>query len=400
MRPTVRGILLATFVLAAAAPAMAQPTARPAQITLKPALVTHPEEFTSITSLRELSDGRVIATDGSEQRLVVLDFKAGTAKPIGRPGRGPEEYGRVSMVLPLTGDSSMMLDFMQRRWLLFSGSDIVETVPPDAPSVRAVGNSMVWHSDGLGRVLIVPTGEPPTGVAEVTAKDSAFAILVHRGTTRQDTVTKVREQPRRTQVAKNDKGEVTSMSIMPVGPFTSKEEVVLFQDGAIAVARLDPLRVDWRAPDGRWTRGAPLPVQPIRVDARERDAYLARNAANFKAMEEQQRQFPNMMLPKPPVASDFPEFIPPFPPGVTNVFAGPGGMLMIRRTKSADHPHFNYLVVDRTGRLVGELRLPSNEQVLGHGRGVIYIGAKDEDDILRVRRHPWTDVDLRDARSR
>src|SRR5690606_13027786 len=60
-------------------------------LKVKPANATHPQEFTSVSSMRELSDGRVIVTDRGEQRLFVLDFATGEATEFGRKGSGPEE---------------------------------------------------------------------------------------------------------------------------------------------------------------------------------------------------------------------------------------------------------------------------------------------------------------------
>jgi hypothetical protein len=69
--------------------------------------------------------------------------------------------------------------------------------------------------------------------------------------------------------------------------------------------------------------------------------------------------------------------------------AGPAGLLIIKRHTSADYTGSHYFVVDRAGKLVGELSLPANETVVGAGPKTIYIAVKDEDDVIRLRRHPW-----------
>ena len=56
-------------------------------------------------------------------------------------------------------------------------------------------------------------------------------------------------------------------------PLAGGEEPILFPDGWVAIARIDPYRVDWRSPDGQWTHGAPLPFTTVRLDAREREAF-------------------------------------------------------------------------------------------------------------------------------
>jgi hypothetical protein len=356
----------------------------PPRITLKAADATHPHEFTSVMSLRELSDGRVLATDQREQRLLVLDFRNGSAADFGRKGKGPNEYVMVTQMHATVGDSSIMADIMSRRWLLLDGAQIVITVPPDDPAVQAT-QSFAFGADARGRVLTQRFPPRRDGVTVIAAgkEDSTAIVLVDRRTGRADTVAMTRRRPSRYEQVTNAEGRVTFSSMMPTGPLVTEEQAALFQDGALAVARLDPFRVDWRSPTGQWTRGEPLPVPRIRVNARERAAFMERNEANFRPPA-QPMPFPT---PKRPEPADFPDYVPPFPAGA--VTAGPAGTLLVRRTLSADYPDRNYFVIDRRGRLVGEFGLAPGEQVVGVGPRTIYVSQKDEDDIVTVRRHPW-----------
>jgi hypothetical protein len=58
------------------------------------------------------------------------------------------------------------------------------------------------------------------------------------------------------------------------------------------------------------------------------------------------------------------------------------------RTPSADRPGNRYDIVDRAGRLAGQLLLPSSERIIGTGKGAVYVLAIDTDGLQRVRRHP------------
>lgn len=376
-------ILVAAIGFAVMSPIDAQ--SAPRRIELPKASATHVEEFTAITSIRELRDGRVLATDGPEQRLVVLDFAKGTSTPIGRRGGGPNEYGMVTWVLPIGGDSSLMIDMIQRRWLLFDGDRIVETLPPDAPGVKATAAHWVQGSDVRGNLLVRHTSDPPSGVSEITATDSIDVVFVDRSTGKEERVARIRPLPTRREV-RRDGDRITFSSTMPTGPISIAEELAIFSDGALGIARLDPFRVDWRLPDGTWRLGAPLPVARIRVDRREREAFHDRNRANYERQPP-----PGLSVPKtePPDDSEFPEFLPPFPGQRGIVLAGPRGLLFIRRTKSADFPGVSYFVVDRESRLVGELFLEATETIVGASDTNLYLGWKDEDDIQRLRRHPW-----------
>jgi len=357
----------------------------PAAIKLKPASGQHPEEFTAVFSVRELSDGRVLVSDNRENRIVVLDFSKVTAKPVGRTGRGPNEFTRASLLFALGGDSTLLSDIGARRLLLLSRDSIVVTVPPDDPAVTALRGS-ANGADALGNLLVRReriVEDAPT--FQTSERDSSEFILIARSGMRQDTIARGRPLIRRMDQSRNAKGEITSMSIMQVGVLGHEDGGLLFPDGWFAIARHGPFRVDWRSPSGAWTKGAALPVPVIRVDARERAAFMERNAANYNPPPNTPAQF----VLKPPTPSDFPAVVPPFPPGLGALLAGPDGALIIRRNKSADFPAWNYFFVDRQGKLIGELALPANETLVGAGPRTLYIAVKDEDDIIRLRRHPW-----------
>ncbi len=381
---TARLIKIATLALAVAlaAPGAAY-SQRPTPITLKSPSATHPEEFTAPGSVRELADGRVLVTENREQRLVVLDFSKGTAEPIGRTGRGPNEYVTVSFLYALGGDSTLMPDLMGRRWVLFDNARIATTVAPDDPAVRAT-NSLAMGADAIGHVLFHSAPPRADGRTQTDARDSTAIVLVTRATGRADTVAKVRNAPRRIEINRNAEGTITSSSSMVSGVLASDEQALLFADGWLAIARSEPFRVEWRSPAGAWTRAAALPVARVRVDARERAAYLERNKSNYSATSAP----PGFPVPQAPVASDFPAFIPAFPIG-RSLLTGPAGTLLVRRAKSADFAGSHYFVIDRRGALLGEISLPANETIVGSGANTVYVAVKDADDLVRLRRHAW-----------
>ncbi|HEY4659275.1 MAG TPA: hypothetical protein VIH11_07190 [Gemmatimonadaceae bacterium] len=82
----VLGSLLVAVPLAAGVPQSIPVSA------LKPANATIKEEFTSVVSVRELADRRVLVVVDRDQRVVVADLRSGTVTQVGRQGNGPEEY--------------------------------------------------------------------------------------------------------------------------------------------------------------------------------------------------------------------------------------------------------------------------------------------------------------------
>lgn len=359
------------------------------QLKLPPPTARVSEEFTSIGSVRELADGRVLITDPREGRVVAVNLSTGAVEQVGRKGQGPGEYGNAGPLIPLAGDSSLMVDFMGRRWLLFSGSTIVATLPPDTPIIKAV-KTFARGADGLGHVWISVS---PREFVQETAKagsidfgpaDSDFVVRGNRATGKLDTVTKVRVAVSRRTVTANAQGKFQGVSFARA-PLATGEEAALFPDGWFAVARLDPYRVDWIAPDGRVTKGRPLPVTTIKATGAEKEAYFARQAAS-RAPRPGMPAIPDAMRREiDALRNQFPEVFPPFT-GIP--IAGGDGNLWLRRPLSKDFPNYRYDVVDRRGQLIGVLSLAGGERIITVGKAAVYVVWKDEDDIERLRRHP------------
>ncbi|HEX9564114.1 MAG TPA: hypothetical protein VF981_09090 [Gemmatimonadaceae bacterium] len=358
-----------TFLALAAAVPIGLTAQSPATIRLANANAELAEEFSDLYAMREIQDGRVLLFDRKEDRFVVADFASSTVRTVSLKGHGPGEYEMmISALLPLGGDSTLAADL--NRWLILVGDSVVATLPPDHPAKRSV---RLWPlgADGAGRLL---ARQSKSG-GGMRAADSALAVLVDLSSGRADTITGLRNGVRRAEVR-----QVTAPDgRVGVGigrvPLNVSEFPLLFSDGWVAVARLDPYRVDWRAPDGRWIPGARLPFPNIRLNDRERSAYaeLNRWARN---------------------ATDWPEFLPPFDTP-TQLFASPEGMLLIRRLPSVAQRETRYDVVDRTGALRGQLVLPTNQHIFGFGARSIYLVETDDDGIQRLHRHAWDYRSLR-----
>ncbi|HEX6316605.1 MAG TPA: hypothetical protein VFZ73_17155 [Gemmatimonadaceae bacterium] len=342
--------------------------------------------FTGITSVRELSDGRVLVTDPRDLQLVVADFRGGEPKQISRRGQGPGEYGMAGPVFRIGGDSSLMVDFMARRLLLLDADQMVATIPADNPVLRAT-QGFVRFADRLGHVTSLKSPEPPNGESVSTNRDSSTVLRYHRSTGKVDTITKIMDRPAVRTVVRNAKGEVSSSSFRALR-LSVGEQYIMHHDGWIAVVRINPFRVDWREPDGRWTRGAPLPIPIIRMTEREKAASRARTAASMATNPRSTPPPPQLRTPD----DEWPDAMPPYIQGELQF--SPDGDVIIRRQPSADHPGVAYYLVDRRGRLLGVIEMKDNERIIGAGARAIYVEETDADDLKYIRRHPWRSVRL------
>jgi hypothetical protein len=344
--------------------------AQPRQAVLRPPVAALASEFSRVLSVRELLDGRVLVADAGDGRLVVARWGDGDIRSVGRIGQGPREFPRVRPLAPLADDSTLMVDVVSRRWTLLHADSVVRTVSPADAAYRLSGGNVVGV-DTLGHYLALV----PRSQANESFGDSSWVLLIESARSSIDTVGVLAPNADRYHTGpKAADGRPASVRI--VFPALSVgEQAFLTADGYVAIARLNPYRVEWRAPNGAWTRGAPLPFSRTPVDAAERSATRRRlEAAGGK---------PGY----PSDAAIWPSVVPPFQPGALR--ESPEGYLLIERTPTAKSPDTIYDVIDRAGKLVRRLALSPAERIVGFGRGTVFTVSRDADGLEKVRRHSW-----------
>ena len=337
------------------------------RLVLQGANATLDEEFTEITWVRELRDGRVLIGDRRDNRVVLVDLSRRTIVPVGRAGQGPGEYSRAQRIWSIGGDSSVMVDGVQ-RWLMFEGARIVATLS-QADAAVAATRQTVRGTDSLGNVYTAGTVAGQNG----PMGDSTAILRISRSTGRVDTLGRLLAVVAR-QTSEPDKNGFFSFQVPTI---QVAEELVPFADGWIAIARLNPYRVDWRSPDGTWTRRARLPVPSVAMDDREKRSLLERLASD------------NGKAPQPITSiTDWPPSVPPWR-SPNALFPAPDGRVVIPRLPSADHLESRYDIVNRQGKFDGQLAMPLRERIVGFGSNSVFVAAIDDNGIQRLRRHPW-----------
>ncbi|HJU75303.1 MAG TPA: 6-bladed beta-propeller [Gemmatimonadaceae bacterium] len=330
-------------------------------------------EFTLVTSVRELADGRVLVIDASDKKLLVGNWSNRTVAQISRNGSGPGEYAQPALLLALTADSTLLSDPRNGRWLVLHGSSIVATLGPDTPALRS-GARIPVGADSHGRVIFTrPIGARSGAPNAEPRRDSLVLVRVARATGQLDTVATLRARPSTIKI-EGATEKPTAVSVF-INPLAAGEIATLFPDGWIAIARLDPYRVDWIAADGRRIRGAPLPFERVRLDEREQRAFVERLAARSGNPPRDPASFP-----------EWPVYMPPFL--YESLLPAPDGRLWVRRPPTAANPNPPYDVVDRRGALVARVAIEKDVTVVGFGRDVVYTAVTDENGIQRVRRSP------------
>ena len=357
-------------------------------VQLRAATATLREDFTRVSGVRELADGRLLVSDIMEERVVVADFAGQKVEPIGRRGEGPAEYRRPSAMYALRGDSTVLM--ASSRWLIFNGAEIVSIVPPDNPGVAATFAGL-RYADASGNLAGWSVDRPTPGVEDAGVHDSGTIIFVRRQSARIDTIAKVVRTPQRF-FAWNDPATGMTQFNASAAAFATSEDFLLFPDGWLAVIRLNPYRVEWRTPGGKWIRGAPLPLPLARVTDREKAFYMKRWERAANAPVNQYLHAPAELRPALMSAArrrftEFPEFVPPFM-GMSAV-PTPEGNVVIPRTPTADEPTPIYDEVNRSGQLTRRIGLAAGQRIVGFGKRSIYVSSEDSDGLEHLSRHPW-----------
>lgn len=314
-------------------------------------------EFSDLTAIRELADGRVLLFDRKEERLVVADFATGSVRDVARKGQGPAEFEFIATLLPLAGDTTIAAD-LSRRWLILVGDSVVRKLLPEHPALQRLGLGALG-ADRSGGVLSRVFG---------ARQDSASVILVDRTSGSTDTIGRLANEQRRGLLTPDTTPAGPGMRVGRI-PLSASESSLLLTDGWTAIVRLDPYRVDWRAPNGSWVLGRPLPVHRTRMNAAEKAAYLTRH--------------PGLRS-----ATDWPDELPPFQNPVI-LLGSPDGLLLVQRLPTLSEPGTRYDIIDRAGNRRAQLVLSSNEHILGFGARSVYVIETDHDGIQRLRRHAW-----------
>jgi len=389
-----RELLLSWFV---AAPGL---HAQPVPVRDLPrAQLEFPETFSAVSGLRELSDGRVIVADATERTLQLVDPQSRSTSPIGRVGGGPLEWQRPTRLYAIGGDTTLLYDAGNRRFLVLG---------PLAQPVRTMPQQRIESANGPNSTTtytIVPRYIDTRGITYLenvvvefdpvtmrpVAEDSVALLRVARDGRDSETVGWLRT-PRLINSASIING---SASVSRAHPMAARDEWVAFGNGDIAIVRAKPYRVEWIARDGSRVTGPAIDVERLRISdtekrainererQRARGSFSVTTASGAGDATPRQLQMPNL-----PDITEWPEFKPPFLAGGDNVWTAPNGELWVRRTQGDPKAGDLFDVFKHGGIRSHQVRLPVGARLVGFGKAAMYTAVADSFDVLTVRRHP------------
>ena len=380
-------ILCLALVLAASRASLAQEVAAR---SLPKADVTFEHEFSSLSGIRELRDGRLIALDAREKSVLVLDPRTGGGKQLGREGSGPGEYTRPTSLLALPNDTTLIQDSDNRRYLVLAGSSVLGTMPLVTlrPSAGVTYGPTIKGADKAGALYF----ELPLGM--IANRDAGTPILRYdRRTQRIDSVAMLSAEQSTPNVTPGVRQGGTGMGMRLTGarlPFNPIDDWDVTDEGDIAIARVEPFRIEWITRAGTRSTGPTQRYGPIPVtnaDKEEwRDEMRAVGGGTLTTTDASGRtQTQKMPIPEP---TSWPDQKPPFVAGA--VLASPDGQVWLLRSRAAADKSNTYDVFDQKGVLVDRIIMPRDTRLIGFGRGVVYTVRRDENDLRFIQRHPMT----------
>lgn len=357
---------------------------------LGPPETEFPEPFTTVSSLRELRDGRLLVSDRRDRTVQLLDLSTGKAKPVGREGSGPGEYALPVGLLALPGDTTLLYDAINARLLLIlpdgTPGSVLRLPEPFNPASR--GGPRAADSRGRFYYEMARRGQPGSRYAG----SAADLLRLDRKSLRVDTLATLALPADRFEGARSlPSGMLQTFTNKPLAP---RDVAAIAPDGRVAVVRAKDYHVEWIAPDRKLTFGPPIPFEPVKVTEAERKAFLESQTrpgtivvrggtgAGGSAPRAAPAPAGDPFAGEP---VDWPERKPPFLANAAVV--APDGRLWVLKTGAHDDPFPCYDVIDAGGRVVERITLPPRTRLAGFGAGVVYLVRADADDLEWLGRY-------------
>ena len=355
------------------------------------------EPFTLISSVRPLRDGRVIVADSRDKVLQLVDLPAQRARPIGRIGGGPGEFALPSRLIALAGDTTLLFDPVNSRYLeILPDGGVGRTIT--FIDMADVGRGASPRGADRQGHLYFEAGRARPG--SLTSPTTADLIRVDRRTKRTDTIASLALPEGRVEGAQMLPGGM--LRTLNSRPFALEDVAAVAPDGRVAVVRAKDYRVEWVSPAGARVTGPPTAYSRIRVTEDEREAFRASQtrpgqiivtgpggASGGRSAPAAPRAMP-APRGKSPIETtpiDWPDYKAPFLTGAAVI--ADDGRLWVLASRAHDDPTPRYDVFDERGVLVQRVALPRRTKLVAFSQGVVWLARTDDDELQWLGRYRY-----------
>lgn len=364
-------------------------------VTLTTPDAEYPQPFSVISGIRPLRDGRLIVSDSKERTVQLVDF-AGSAKPIGRSGRGPGEWLLPNGLAALRGDTTALWDAGNRRFLRIQPDGTpADNFFPEKTNFGPFATLLPRGTDAGGNIYF--EGSPFLMNGPTPAPAESVAVMRFepaRGTV--DTVAFVRPA--------KDNAKVTVLAGGPgltygsANPLTPLDDWVVLSNGQVAVVRGIGYRVDFYTDRAVKTSGPPAKFEPRPVDADVKTEITEQRARQFGSGTPRTGANGQAAPPPPAAAAElakqfmnlepWPANVPAFFRGAAIVRAnGTSSQVWVLRARIRGSEATHYDVFDELGRIVARVQFPANTRIAAFDARMIYVVRTDADDLQYLQRY-------------
>lgn len=378
---------------------LASPAQPPPVVRLEKPEAEFPDPFSVISGMRELSDGRVIVSDGQERKLLLVDFVARSARPIAREGAGPGEFAVPRRLWALRGDTSLLHDPGNGRYLvLLPNAEPGPTITLNDAQVTGV--SSIKGVDAAGRFYMQLRSQRAAARSGGNNGEETL-VRLDRATGRVDTLARVQLPEGREQGSQSLGGGM--LRLLDNRPLAAEDVAAVGRDGRVAIVRATDYHVEWIDAQGRRTAGPSVPYERIRVTDAEKRAALEAMIVPGRIITRANPDAQAMPMPRPRATPRTAGSGPPLPPGfdeasmlwpankppflANGATVTPDGELWVLRTRRRTDSIPTYDVFDAQGRLTTRVALPMRTRLAGFGRGTVYLVRSDDDDLQYLKRY-------------
>lgn len=376
--------LLAAGAFVAPQPFQAQ------EVALGSASATVEEPFSSLQTVRELPDGRVLVADPLGQVFQVINMETQAKETIGRVGQGPREYQQPDAVWPLPDGASLLVDL---------GNGRLTRIEPDLSFGETKSFTIGAPGRGGDLVVAIPRASDHQGNVFFQAigmgggdPDSTTVLRMNVETMTVDTVATVG----RGAVIRETSGGANNqnVSIRPV-PLAPADAWGVAPDGSVVIARWGDFSVEWMRPDGTVASSGPIPYDPVRLRQAEKEEWsearvqggggltmevaMENGSMSMRARRGGAREDDLDLASLP-----FPDHKPPF--YTSRIDIDSEGRAWVRRHVRAGEAAL-YDVFDSTGERVSSVRFPEGRRLIGFGPSGLYSLNTDAFGLVTLERY-------------
>lgn len=331
------------LLTAALFPACGETTPDAPVVQLSASADTVTTHDSDVTGAAWLGGHRWAVLAAPNETAAIADFSTGRISALG----GTREV-RNPTTLFVAADSFYLGDWGLRRTTVWSLEGRLVRAVPTSDAVRG---SLPQARDRQGRFYADLFPKPgPDGSGN---RDSAAVLQIDPAFIRADTIARL--APLDIAEVTGDAGRRFERRV-----FGGVDRWGALEDGSLWVARVYENRVDWRAPDGRWSRGQALPDRVLEVTRYDRELFIQGFPPELRATAQQ--------LPFAPIK-------PPF----EAAFTGAGDRVWLEKSRAPADSVRIYHVVNREGRLALQVHLPGQGRILAAGDNAVLVAERTPD---------------------